>query len=122
MTRIRVDLEGFDELARDLNRTGSTIRRKARRVIAASTKRMVRDAVILAPVDTGTLRGSISATLDADGLGSEFGPTAEYGGYIEEGTSQMAGQPYMRPAVDRNVPQMFKAFEKIADVAKGADR
>ena len=79
------------------------------------------DAKALAPVDTGALRASISTTITGDGrsgrMSAEIGPTVEYGVYQEYGTSVMAGQPYMGPAFDRQVPSYADALAQLAAAA-----
>jgi hypothetical protein len=54
------------------------------------------------PVDTGNLKSSES--VDVDGLRFEAGPTADYGEYVELGTSRMAAEPYAGPAFDQELP------------------
>lgn len=51
----------------------------------------------LAPVDTGRLRSSITVKRTPDG--AVVGSNVEYAPYVEYGTSRMAAQPYLRPAV-----------------------
>lgn len=72
------------------------------------------DAKVLAPVDTGTLENSISTTITGDGrtgsIDAEIGPTAEYGSFVEYGTSRMGPQPYMAPAAERHIPGLEKAI------------
>ena len=72
-------------------------------------------AKVLCPVDTGNLVGSIST--DIDGHTAEIGPTAEYGIYVELGTSRMAGQPFMAPAADRHIPEYVDALATLAAAA-----
>lgn len=63
------------------------------------------------PIDTGDLKNSIivqvertgddvtlQVGVDLDAPGVKHPPT-NYGRYVEEGTSKMAAQPYLRPAV-----------------------
>lgn len=61
------------------------------------------------PVDTGNLKNSISSSpigemrqLQPGDMDAEIGPTADYGAYVEEGTSVHAPQAYMGPALDRH--------------------
>lgn len=61
------------------------------------------------PVDTGNLKNSISTSpigesrpLQPGDMDAEIGPTAEYGHFVEDGTSQNAPQAYMGPALDRH--------------------
>ncbi len=89
-------------------------------LVVAATKATVlgieADAKALAAVDTGYMRGSISS--EFRGSGASFygvvGPSASYARYVEEGTSRMAAQPFMRPATDRRIPGYVAALEAIA--------
>lgn len=77
------------------------------------------DAKILAPVDTGNLRNSISTDFTGDGrsagMAAEIGPTAEYGIYQEFGTSVMPGQPFLGPAYDRRIGPYTEALALLAE-------
>lgn len=63
--------------------------------------RVQNNARMLAPVDTGRLRSSITATKGSDGTGAyvDIGTNVEYAAYVEFGTIYMAAQPYLRPAL-----------------------
>lgn len=51
------------------------------------------------PVDTGTLRDSI--TVEQKGGGITVGPRGvDYAGYVEYGTSRSPAQPYIRPVAE----------------------
>lgn len=92
---------------------------KAKAYASAATRRAAADvsgrAKMLAPVDTGFLRSSISVTMNAptDAL---IGPTANYGRYVEEGTSRMVAQPYMGPALDQVEPRFEAELAAVAGV------
>lgn len=60
-----------------------------------------RSAKGLCPVDTGRLRSSITNELteDGEGLVAIVGTDVEYGIYVELGTSRMAAQPFLLPAL-----------------------
>lgn len=113
---MRAETRGFTELARDLAKASTTAQRKASQIVRRTAHAIERDAKILAPVDTGTLMNSISTTVMETGssITTETGPTADYGHYVEEGTSRMAGQPYMGPATARRLPEMDAAFDRMA--------
>ena len=84
----------------------------ATRKAGADTKR---DAQGFAPVDTGFLKGSIGYDTDirADSVSVEIGPTAEYGVWLEEGTSTMAPHAFMGPAFDRNAFYYEQALASV---------
>lgn len=56
-------------------------------------------AKMLAPVDTGFLRSSIQAD-DVSGITWRVNVWAEYGPFVELGTSRMRAQPFLAPAVE----------------------
>lgn len=60
-----------------------------------------RTAKRLCPVDTGRLRASITHSLESDsrGLVGVVGTDVHYAPYVEFGTSRMAAQPFLRPAL-----------------------
>jgi HK97 gp10 family phage protein len=69
----------------------------------------------LSPVDTGNLKGSI--TQKVDGSEARIGTNVEYSPYVEYGTSKMAAQPYLRPAVDNNIEAIKKKMIEKYKVA-----
>lgn len=96
----------------------SRITSKAGDAIAAHAKKNV-------AFRTGSLMRSIKSHPAKKGLGgitvqvTAGGPSSPhdvgYAGFIEKGTSKMGPQPYMRPAVNKVVPQWEK---EVADVAE----
>lgn len=89
---------------------------------AAAFRKTVRDieadAKVLAPVDTGALKNSISSTVTGDGrfgnVEAEIGPTVDYGIYQEYGTSTQPGKAFMGPAFDRRAPLFTDALAQLA--------
>jgi HK97 gp10 family phage protein len=82
-------------------------------------------AKILCPVDTGHLKGSITSSFSGSGRSAQTTGSvtagASYAGYVELGTSRMAPQPFMRPALDRSTPQFVAACAQLgAGIARGA--
>lgn len=112
--RIVGDIELIDALNNAQQRVGS----RGAAVVRSTTAKIVRSAKINAPVDTGNLRASISSTITGDGrngtMRAEIGPTAEYAGFVEHGTSRMPAQPYLYPAVDEHAEAYYQALEHIA--------
>ena len=98
-------------LAKTLRRRAAGLQGRADRAIKKTAYDIVADAAILAPKDTGYLASSIS--VDFPGLlKAVFGPTANYAGYVEWGTSRMPARPYMHPATDRRLPGLLKALTR----------
>jgi len=75
------------EVARDLQRRALQVDRAAKQ---------------LCPVDPGRLRSSITNEIGQDGQGLvvTIGTNVEYAPYVELGTSKMAAQPYLLPALE----------------------
>ena len=73
------------------------------------------EAVLRAPVDSGNLKNSLA--YDVQGDEGRVGTNVEYGPYVEQGTSKQGAQPYLRPAVDENIPQIKSI---ISDILRSA--
>ena len=110
-----IDVSELNQLAVDLGKVPAKTVAKATAVTRLTAAAIERDGKLFAPVDTGNLRNSISSTVT--GLHAEIGPTAEYGRYVEEGTSVMAPHAYMGPSLDRNTPDYVAALEQLAQDA-----
>lgn len=61
-------------------------------------------------VDTGNLMNSISVR--SQGLKAYVFTPVEYGLYLEFGTSRMAARPWLRPALDANLPEFRQAIQQ----------
>lgn len=107
-----------------LENAPKVVRQRAQMVVRKTAKDIERDAKLKAPYDTGNLKNSISTsdlrTVGQSGdLTAEVGPTANYGIYLEMGTSRMAAQPFMGPAADKHEPAFAQALEILAEEALG---
>lgn len=113
------DASEFLGLAAQLERASGQVGAKAAAAVKKTAFDIEADAKALAPVDTGNLRGSISTDIIGDGrfgsIEAEIGPTAEYGAFVEYGTSRMGPQPYMRPAFERREPGLTAALDQIGE-------
>lgn len=111
-----IEFDGSEiiRLGRELGAAGNRVVERTRVVVAKAGHDTVADAQQRAPVDTGHLRNSIGVDIDPDGLGFEAGPIANYGHYVEFGTTRMSPQPYLMPAFDRVLPGTFAALEQVA--------
>lgn len=110
--------DGSDEMnkiAADLAQAGATVGVRAGKILEKASADIQAQAQARAPVDTGALRSSISRSTSRAGstVRSEIGPTVNYGRYVEEGTSRMRAQPYLRPATDAVVPGFQAAVEQL---------
>lgn len=111
------DTDPLRQLSTDLTAAGRQVGARARTVIRKAAMDIERDAKNLAPVDTGNLKNSIGHSdlrIGTSGqLVAEIGPTANYGIFLEQGTSRMPAQPFMGPAADRNTPAFEQAMQQL---------
>jgi HK97 gp10 family phage protein len=119
-----MDASDFRKLTADLSKAPRSVGNGAQIVVRKSLVDGVAAAKNKVPVDTGNLKGSIShsdlRTVGSTGtIGGEFGPTAEYGPYVEHGTSRMAPQPFMGPAADLITPSFEQAMAQLGEEALG---
>ena len=110
--------DDFASLSADLRSASDRAKGMASEAIAKTAADITNDAKVFAPVDTGNLKNSIGYDLTEDGGGTsaEIGPTANYGHFLEHGTSVMAPQPYLGPAFDRRSPGLEQALRSLGEV------
>lgn len=108
----RIESSSLKRLALDLHAAPARTRARISVVVRRTAFAVERDAKLLVPVDTGNLKNSI--TTNVGEFDAEIGPTANYGHYVEEGTSRMAPQPYMGPSAERNAPKFEAAMAQVA--------
>lgn len=111
-----VDVSEINRFAADLGRLPDRVLPLARAAVQKTCADTKRDAQAFAPVDTGNLRNSITYETHEtrDGAWGEVGPTANYGAFVEYGTSRNAPAAFMGPAFDRHAGEFEKAMEAIA--------
>ncbi len=67
-----------------------------------------RTAKQMCPVDTGTLKRSITRRIER--RRALVGSNIEYAPYVEMGTSKMSARPYLRPALETNWGEIRRIF------------
>lgn len=109
MPTITSTVRGGAQLQRNLARLAGAQRRQAQRDGLEAGARIVEThAKLLVPVDTGFLRSSITVD-EVTPLEAIIGPHTDYAEHVEFGTSRMAAQPYMRPALDEHEGEIVQA-------------
>jgi len=80
-------------------------------------------AILLTPVDTGNLRGSIVKAVDDNRLEATISTNVEYAPSVEFGMRSRPNypkQPFMRPALNDNIDKIKKIF--ISEESKAVDK
>ena len=80
------------------------------RAMEAIGKDVMERAKEYCPVDTGRLRDSI--TYETGDMSVAVGSDVEYAAYVELGTSKMAAQPYLRPALEESGKDIAEELER----------
>lgn len=113
--------EDLRSLAASFRTATGRLSRDARDLVKKTAADITADAKRLAPVDTGNLKSSITyeTTGNAYYSEAEIGPTAEYGVFVELGTSRARAQPFMGPAADRYGPLFEEAMGRLGEQAAG---
>jgi HK97 gp10 family phage protein len=107
----------------ELSQAGPKAIERAKVALRKTALDIERNAKAIVPVDTGNLKNSIGHSdlrmLLAASMSVEVGPTAEYGQYVELGTSTQAPQAYMGPSLDRFEGPFAMAIEQLGLEALG---
>lgn len=111
MPTVSMTVRGSEQLRRNLDRLAGSQRRQAQQDGLEAGARIVETyAKILVPVDTGTLKSSIMVD-EVTPMQAVIAPHTDYAEHVEFGTSRMAAQPYMRPALDEHESEIVQAVE-----------
>lgn len=109
-----IDASELEVVGNDISNLGTQAHGKALQIVAKTAADVSNTAKLMAPVDTGNLMNSIG--YDLYGTSAEIGPTAEYGMFLEYGTSRMPPQPYMKPALDAREGGFLEALSRLGDL------
>ena len=97
-----------------LDRMTAEIKPKARAVVNKYGLAIAGEAAKLAPVDTAALRNSILSESQMTGdMAFTVQDGVEYGVFQEFGTSKMAAQPFLLPAVEAWRQKFLDAFAEL---------
>jgi len=103
---------GMKELEKKMKQLSDVARKDAKQeALYASSVVVQGDASSRAPVDTGNLRSSIDYEVGTDN--ADVFATANYAEHVEYGTSNMAAQPFLRPAIDGSKNNIIKIFSDV---------
>lgn len=107
-------LVGVDIVSRNLGVSEQQIVQAVADGVNETAINLHADAVQNTPVDTGRLRSSIALreTATADDPSAEVATDVEYAAHVEYGTVHQTAQPYMRPAIERQLPQLDQNIAK----------
>lgn len=115
------DASELNTLSADLTTVARLAPRKASQAVRKTAGDIEATSKTFVPVDTGNLKNSIGSGpigedrgLKPGDLTAEIGPTADYGEYVEDGTSQHGPAAYMGPAFDRHAHQLEAALTQLA--------
>lgn len=92
------------------------------RGVLSEADRLIREKLVMAatlversakgfvPVKTGTLKRSITHQPTVPKRSVRVGTNVIYGPFVEMGTSKMSARPYLRPALEANMPEIKRLF------------
>ncbi|KKN20888.1 hypothetical protein LCGC14_0930920 [marine sediment metagenome] len=86
------------------------VKNKVSSGLKTATLMVERDAKIFCPVDTGTLKRSITHEFISD-TEAQVGTNVEYAPFVELGTSKMSARPFLRPALAKNIKTIKRLFK-----------
>lgn len=104
---IKIDTAVLDRITADM-------RPKASEIVETYGIKIMSEAAQNAPVDTAALRNSITSESGMTGdLQYTVQDGVEYGVFQELGTSKMAAQPFLVPALEHNRQAFQNAFKEL---------
>jgi len=102
-------ITGLKDLEKKMKQLSNVARKEAKQeALYTGASVVLGHADNLAPVDKGYLKGSLDFEVGSDD--ADIFDTAEYAVDVEYGTVNMAAQPFLRPALDKNKDNIIKIF------------
>lgn len=111
MGGIKITLKGDKELQKMIKKCKNPAKIKA--CVSRSGATLQTTAQRDAPVDTGTLRRSITLEIKDNGMTAEVAPHVHYAAYQEFGTRFIPAHPYLRPALETASAEFKANVEKV---------
>ena len=128
-TRLKLETKGFSEYLERVAQAGKDLDTAADQALAAGGEILLAGMQRRVPKDTHNLEGNLEMTepqRDGNFHVIEVGlskkadaETARYGNVQEYGSSSMAAQPYVRPALDEDMGKARVAMRQILKKAIG---
>ena len=125
---MEIEIVGLTELENKLSNLDVKLGKALAEALEEIAGKICDDAKGFAPVDTGALRksirvekkGKLQVSVVAGGGGvvnPKTGREVNYAGFVEFGTSRMSPQPYMKPALEKNMDLILRVVkEKVLEV------
>ncbi len=109
LAQLTVSVQTFvPVMARITDKAGDAVVAHAKKHVAKDTRSLMRSIK-----NHGARKGLGGITVKVTAGGPSSPKNVDYATFVEEGTSRMGPQPYMRPAVNKVIPQFQK---EVADV------
>ena len=105
-------ITGLKDLEKKMKQLSNVARKEAKQeALYTGASVVLSQANDLVQVDTGYLKGSLDFEVGSDD--ADIFDTAIYAAAVEYGTSKMAAQPFLRPALDNNKDNIIKIFSDV---------
>ena len=101
---LEIDVEGSEELKQALDRLDTEMQTHLHEQLAEWAENVRTEAARLAPAKTGYLRSTIYARTRE--WQTEIGAEATYAANVELGTSWTRAKPFLKPAVEAELPAL----------------
>ena len=118
MAGLTVHMDDLHQLVATLGKKTEGMDSRTAQVVRKAAFDVERFAKTYAPVDTGFLKNSIHTVIQTNNwrvYAAEVIAEAEYADFVEHGTSRMAPQPFMAPALARVEPGFLAVLELLAN-------
>lgn len=118
MAGVTVGVDDLGQLIGTLTDQAQGMDSRTALVVRKSAFDVERFAKADAAVDTGFMRNSITTEIETNNsrvYGATVTAGADYSAFVEFGTSRMAPQPFMGPALARVEPGFLAALEALAN-------
>ena len=108
---MRLEFKGLEEISAQLKKNVNMD--DIKQAVRTNSAEMTRNAQLLAPVDTGRMKGSTTIFSEAGGLAGGTRVHTDYAGYVNNGTRFMAAQPFLTNSFKLQGPKFIRDLEML---------
>lgn len=116
MANIKIEIE-TDKFVANLQKLSKQIQQAVKKEFVWAGVETQNRARVNCPVDTGTLRNSITYEQKGD-FDIIVGAYTDYASFVEYGTRKMSAQPYLNPAFEEVSKEFQARIERILSEVK----
>lgn len=112
-----MEVKGIEDVVNKLSKMNMVVQTETKITLKEAGMKIQADAKRNVLVDTGRLKNSITTEIWNSGYTVTVGTNVKYAPFVEYGTRNWSGKPFLRPAYKDNADNIQRELKKILEKA-----